>query len=153
MPAAVTLATTMLMSGINDDTRDICVASAAGLAPGTRLFIDRELFSVVSVGVTTSMATCLVCQRGVDGTSAVPHAPGATVTIGNASQFYGTDPVGVPPIGIPVSPYINVKNGTVWFAQGDALDGATRWWQQQTTTYGVGALGLRTVTLDPTEST
>ena len=93
--------------------------------------------------------------RGVDGTAAAPHSSSAQVTIGKADQFYAVDPVGAPGEVVLISPWINVINGKVWYAQGDALpSGLTnRWWQEVTTTYGFGGLGIRSSESAPTSST
>ena len=149
MPATVTLSTTTLQGGVEAGDRQVLVASTSGLTSGLRLWIDTELMEVVSLGVNPWVNVL----RGVDGTSAQRHDSGATITIGRADQFYGSDPVGAPPDAVPVSPYINAIEGTVWFAQGDSLGAGRRWWQKQTATYGAGALGVRTTTLDPTSST
>jgi hypothetical protein len=153
MPATVTLSTTYLVAGITAGQKDVRLASGAGLFPKVRLYVGGELMAVVSVGVTTSAYTAVEVQRGVDGTTASAHSSASVVTIGTADQFYSSDPVGSPEVSIPVSPYINATAGTVWFAQGDALEGAARWWSNVTTTYGIGALGVRTTASDPTSST
>jgi hypothetical protein len=151
MPATVTLSTTTLQQTAGASDSQIKVESTSGMFPGTRLWIDRELMTVVSLGVSPWVNVL----RGVDGTSAQAHSSLSTVTIGRGDQFYSIDPVGRPFDAISVSPYINVLTGDVWLAQGDAQpDGtAVRWWQKVTTTYGVGALGVRTTTQDPTAST
>ena len=149
MPATVTLSTTTLQAGVGSGDRQVLVASTSGLTPGVRLFADSELMSVVSLGVSNWVNVL----RGVDGSAAQHHDSGATITIGRADQFHSTDPTGAPPEAIPVSPYINVINGAVWFAQGDANSAGKRWWQKQTTTYGTGALGVRTSELSPESST
>jgi hypothetical protein len=152
MPATVTLSSTTLSVPVDRSANEITLASVSGLYAGTRLFVDGELMRVISVGV----GTLVNVSRGVDGTAGVPHSAGATVYVGNADQFYSKDPQGIPPAAIPVSPYINLKNGRVWFARGDAGDpsgNSLRWWQQQTVTYTPGALGVTTTTLDPTAST
>ncbi len=151
MAATVTLSTTTLLAGVGAADRSVKVASTSGLTPSVRLFVNGELMEVVSLGVSPWVNV----RRGVDGTAAAPHDSADTIYIGRADQFYVSDPVGAPPEAIPVSPYINAINGTVWFAQGDAEPSGRcqRWWQQQTTTYGVGALGVRTSTLNPSSST
>ena len=151
MPATVTLSTTTLNEGVGSTERSVKVASTSGLTSGLRLFVDGELMTVVSLGVDPWVNVL----RGVDGTAAQHHDSGATIYIGRADQFFSSDPVGAPREVIPVSPHINVINGSVWFAQGDELPAgsAQRWWQKQSTTFGVGALGVRTTTLDPTSST
>lgn len=153
MPATVTLSTTTLAESIDAFAKQIKVADASGILPGYRLWMDAELLSVVSLGIATSAYTQVNVLRGVDGSAAAPHSSAATITIGRADQFYSSNPVGAPPSAIPVSPYINVVNGSVWYAQGDSEGGGNRWWQQQQTTYSVGALGVRQAVQDPTSST
>jgi len=151
MPATVTLSSTSLELTAKASDTQVKVASTSGLIPGLRLFVDGELMSVVSLGVSPWVNV----RRGVDGTSAQDHYRGAVAWIGRADQFYFTDPAGSPPPEIPVSPYINAANGSLWFAQGDNIPGkdqSFRWWQKQTTTYGQGALGVRTITTDPSSS-
>ena len=151
MPATVTLSSTTLQLPVGASDGQIKVDSTAGMNPGTRLWIDRELMSVITLGIDPWVNV----MRGVDGTAATPHNSLASIIIGRADQFYGEDPIGRPSEAILVSPYINVVTGAVWFAQGDVLPTgqSVRWWQQQTTTYSEGALGVRTTTLDPTAST
>ena len=151
MPATTTLSSTTLQASVGRSDRQVLVASTSGLAAGVRLWVDSELMSVVGLGV----GNWVYVRRGVDGTAGAHHDSSATITIGRADQFYDHDPVGAPPEAIPVSPYINVINGTVWYAQGDAEPAGftQRWWQKQAVTYGTGALGVRTTTLEPTSST
>lgn len=151
MPATVTLSTTSLVCAAGPSDGSVKVASTSGLVKGSRLWIDRELMEVISLGVDRNVKVV----RGVDGTSGVAHVSASTVTIGQADQFYTRDPVGIPPESIPVSPYINVLNGRVWFARGDSMPPANsnRWWQLQTTSYSTGPLGVLVTTMDPTVST
>lgn len=151
MPATVTLSTTTLTESVGASVQQIKVASTSGLTPGLRLFVGGELMEVVGLGIDTWVDVL----RGRDGTAGVAHDSGMTIYIGRADQFYSFDPVGSPPNAIPVSPYINITTGAVWFARGDTLPGehARRWWQRQTTTHSTGALGVRVETLDPTAST
>lgn len=151
MPATVTLSTTTLSAPVRMSDSSILVASTSGLTPGIRLWVDKELMSVVGLGINNQVSV----QRGVDGSAGSDHASSSVITIGRADQFYSSDPVGRPPSVIPVSPYINVLNGSVWFAQGDSQPDmvTARWWQPVTTTYGAGALGIRTTAQDPSSST
>ena len=151
MPATVTLSTTTLATGVSASETSIKVASTSGLIPGTRLFLEKELMAVVSLGI----APWVNVRRGVDGSPALPHVSGATIYIGRAHDFYDHDPVGAPASAIAVSPHINVVNGTVWFAQGnpDTAAQAQRWWQQQTTSYATGPFGVLVQTPSPTSST
>lgn len=152
MPATVTLATATLTYSVSPDAVEVQLSSVSGVDVGDRLWIDRELMKVNSVVTGT---TRVKVNRGVDGTAASNHWSRATVTIGRPDQFYTTDPVGSPSTVIPVSPYINVLNGRVWYAQGDSLpDGATyRWWEEVTQTYGIGPLGVRTQVASLSSST
>jgi len=150
MAATVTLSTTTLSESISASGGVIKVGSTSGLAAGTRLYVDKELMSVVSLGIDPWVNV----RRGVDATAAVAHISGATIYIGRAHDFYDHDPVGAPEAAIAVSPYINVLTGSVWFAQGNPDDGQSqRWWQLQTTTYSTGPLGILVQTPSPTSST
>lgn len=149
MPATTTLSTTGLVVELKSNETQVKVVSTSGLTPGMALFCEGELMTVVSLGVDPWVNV----KRGVGGAPATYHEPGATIYIGRPDQFYMVDPTGSPVENILVSPYINTVNGTIWFAQGDSLEGAYRWWQKQQTVYGVGPLGVRTYTLDPTSST
>ena len=150
MPALVTLSTTTITEGVSASDQRISVGSTSGLYTGTRLWIERELLTVVSLGVNTIVNVI----RGVDGTASAAHPSGSVVTIGRADQFYSTDPLGRPNDTILVSPWINIITGDTWYAQGDTLpNGANRWWQKMTTTYASSPLGIQTTTQDPTSST
>lgn len=151
MPATVTLATTTLTSPVGVTDNIINLADTTGLFKGLRLYVDGEMMKVMN---TLSLLQATVA-RGVDGTGAAAHPSGVTIYIGRADQFYERDPIGAPPAVILVSPYINVIDGRVWFAQGDASSTGTsnRYWTQQTNTHTGGELGFRTSTLDPTSST
>ena len=155
MPATVTLSSTQLVYGLSPSDGMVTLVSATGITPGLRLVMDRELMTVLGPGVNASGGFTFNVLRGRDGTMAQLHDSGITVWVGSGVQFYDQDPEGAPPEVILVSHWINVRNGRVWFAQGDDLPNgkAYRWWQQQATTYDVGALGVRTATLSPTSST
>jgi hypothetical protein len=152
MPATVTLSTTTLTNGIGPSDQEFRLDSYTGIVPGYRLYIDRELCTVNSI---RSDGNGVDVSRGVDGTCACPHASSSVVTIGRADQFYQSDPQGAPAEAIEVSPYINTRNGKIYYAQGDPEPtGFTyRWWQDVTNTYGIGALGIRTREANPTSST
>jgi len=150
MPANVTLATTTLAQGLNASDNLVKLASTDGIIVGTRLFVEGELMKVNSL----SISPWVMVRRG-EMTAAMPHSNGATVYIGRADQFFSQDPVGAPDAIIQVSPYINVLNGNIWFAQGDASSTGTfnRYWQLQTTTHTAVPMGFRSSTIDPTSST
>jgi hypothetical protein len=150
MPARVTLGTTALLRPLTAGASVVQLVSTSGVLPGKYLYFDGELCRVVAL-----VPDGVQVQRGLGGTSVLPHASNVTVYIGDGDQFYQTDPVGRPPETFEVSPWINVRNGTVWFAQGDndPVGLADRWWQKQTTAYDQGALGISTKTLSPTSST
>lgn len=154
MPATVTLATTTLTNGIGPTDNTLVLADTSSIFVGYEIFIDSELMKVKTVPSSTTVTVI----RGVEGTFAHSHASSALVTIGRPDWFYNFDPSGRPPDAIRVSPHINVQNGQVWLAQGDAqpsgpAGGAYRWWQNVTSTYGQGPLGVRTQTSAPTSST
>lgn len=150
MGATVTLSTTTLTNGINPGDDSLVLGSVTGIIRGYRLWIDKELLAVLSVDSASNRVTA---KRGSDGTNAARHSSSSLVTIGSPQHFYSSDPLGAPAPVIPVSPYINVLNGKVWLAQGDATDLSYRWWQEVTSSYGIGPLGIRTSSSDPTSST
>lgn len=152
MPATTTLATTTLAVAVGVTDTLVKLGSTAGVTTGTRLFIDGEQMAVTGFHAVDPW---VLVKRGADGTGARVHASNGTVYIGRADQFYSEDPVGKPPAEILVSPYINLTNGSIWFAEGDTLplNDSNRWWQRVSTTYGFGPLGVRTSTSDPTAST
>lgn len=148
MAATVTLATTTLQANVGQFDSQIKPGSTSGMAPGVRLFLDGELMTVISLDPGSLVSV----RRGQDGSSTQAHASTATVYIGRADQFFSQDPIGTPAAPVAVSPYINVVNGSVWFAQGDEAGPGTpaRFWQKVTTTPDIGALGVRTSTAAPT---
>lgn len=160
MPATVTLGSTVLATQLAVDDQFVILASTSGVFPGMCLYVadgggHGELMKVLSLGVNSQVKVL----RGVDGTRNVPHSPATVVWIGNADQFYARNPGGEPMDAVLVSPWINVRAGSVWFAQGDAVPVSgtqpvtPRWWQQQSNTFDVGALGVRTTAQNPTSST
>lgn len=146
MAALVTLSTTTLSADVDPNDQVVTLGSTSGVLPGMRLYVDQELMGVVTLGVGTSVTVA----RGLDGTATTRHASSRTVTIGQASQFYGSDPIGPPPAALLVSPWINVRSGAQWTAQGDESgpDAAARWWARTEHTHAVGAFGVRTDTAD-----
>jgi hypothetical protein len=150
MPSTDTLGTTTLAVPVGSGDTRIKLTSTSGIRPGLFLFFDGELVLVNRLDVDPYV----IVKRGVEGSSAVPHVPLVTVYIGRGDQFYASDPVGRPPASFPVSPYINVINGSVWLAQGDAnVPTSNRWWQKQTITHTVGPLGVLVPAPDITVST
>lgn len=151
MAATVTLSTTTLTYAANDSDSAVILGSTSGITSGVRLYIDRELLTVISLGLATNLGTSVNVLRGVDGTGSSRHPSGSTVTIGRGDQFYASDPAGLPPDVVLVSPWINVITGTSWTAQGDetgpGLSG--RFWQQTVTTPSIGSLGVRVTTTAP----
>lgn len=146
MPATVTLATITLANAVAIDNRHWMLSSLVGVVPGMRLYAGQEL---VAVEAYTPVANVVIVRRGVDGTITTPHPAGATIYIGRADQFYGSDPMGTPPNPMAVSPYINVVTGAFWTVQGDEVGAgaAARAWVPITTTQAPGALGVRTTTV------
>jgi hypothetical protein len=152
MPAFATLASTTLAEGCDGASTRIKLTSTTGLT-GTvsRIWCGGELMKFERVDISP----WVIVRRGVDGSKASPHASGEAIYIGQADQFFYGPPAGRPDATVLVSPYIDVVNGNVYFAQGDTTPTATanRWWQIQTTTRTSGPLGVQTSTLDPTSST
>src|ERR1700684_3468927 len=89
----------------------------------TDLYIDRELFQVISVNTT---AKTVVVLRGQGGSQAAAHISGANVIIGTPSAFIDYDPEGycgvvtgaegnqlfnTPPI---YNPWINQRTSNQW---------------------------------------
>lgn len=149
MPATVTLAQATLAEQCDASQTIIKVSSTAGMLAGMYLFIDGELMRFTR----TTIDPWIEVRRGADCTAGLPHGYGAVIYFGQPHQFYKQDPVGKPAAAIPVSPYINVQNGKIWFAQGDPSTASTRWWQPQTTSYSIGPLGVRVSSVDITAST
>ena len=151
MAATITLAETTLTYGIaaSDDT--FTVGSVASISPGQCLYITDggeplgpgEAVTVLTLGPVSGVVKV---KRGQFGTAAKQHSSGAQVFIGNNDQFYERDPEGVPLAAVYVQPWINVIGGGVFWPYGDENDAATRWWQKQTATHGIGAAGARTIT-------
>lgn len=151
MPATYTLGQTTFSAPVGKSDIKVRVASTSGIVTGMRLWVDRELMSVTSLDVSTLVNV----RRGVDGTLATAHDTASPVYVGTGEQFSETDPQGWPSEATLVSPHINIRTGDVWFAQGDVMPTGQerRWWQKQSTTYSIGALGARRETSDPTSST
>lgn len=143
--ATVSLASTTFAATVEPGDTLIQVSSTSGITPGVRLYCDRELLGVERL---TGIGTQVIVRRGLEGTSATRHATNTTVWIGRGDQFYGTDPVGLPPSVLLVYPYINVLTGVAWVAQGDeaGAQNAARIWAPITTTLIPGAFGNQVLT-------
>ena len=150
MPATVTLAQTTLAEGCDAAQTRIKLTSTAGVLPGLKLYTDGEVLAVMRLDIDPWVQV----RRGSCSTAAMSHYAGSIVYIGRDDQFFQGPPVGRPAPSIPVSPYIDVVGGKIYFAQGDAVPAGTlRWWQAQTQTATVGPLGVRSISFDPTSST
>ena len=167
MPATVTLVPLLVAEHIDPTDSEIkLVVTDAGqtsltLVPDGAVQLDPlqsyfgycegELMRLVRQG----LGSRFVAMRGLHGTSASHHDAGAQMYLGLGYHFYNHDPLGSPPNALEVSPWINVLNGTVWFAQGDSEPGHTtrRWWVKQEMKEATNSLGVREFTLDPIEST
>ena len=143
MAALATLSATILARecGVNDPA--VLLASTTGIVPGTRLYVDKELMAVISLGLGTSVNV----RRGDGGTATARHAPEALCVMGRADQFYEFDP----PLSTAneplVNPWINVVSGRVWLQQGEELGNNRQYWQEVTMAHRTGALGLPSVVL------
>lgn len=137
-----TLNSTTLSASLSATDRFPQLTSTASIAVGDYLVIDREAMAVVALAPLRVM-------RGVRG-AAVKHVAGATVYSGTPSRFATVDPVGVPDADV-VTPWINLRTGDVWVAQGSSAGPGTnsRYWTKQTITRSTGALGVVTVTTTP----
>lgn len=125
--------------GVTD--KQIPLASVSGIAKDDLIVIDREAMAVLETPVT---GRPVYVRRGAVGTVACGHQPAATVYSGTPNLFYSVDPVGTPMAFPLANPWINLRNGTVWVAQGDVVGpGAlARRWQLQEKSYAAGALGI-----------
>lgn len=146
MAATFSLTGLRLTRGVDEREPVVSVTSTSGLAPGIRLFVDKEMLSVVSLGPDG-----VRCLRGVDGTRATHHDSGAIGVFGAADLFFTYDPQGAPGEVVLVYPHINIRTGDAWFPQGDEAPAgkAYRWWQKAEITYSQGALGILRVTFTP----
>ena len=140
--ATVNLASTTFKAPVQSGDTILYLNSTSGIVPGVFLFANREAMRVQYVNAVNSGVVVL---RGVSGTATRVHSPLETVWIALGSQLYEQDPVGVPSVGVYVSPHINVINGNVWVPTGDETqDGSqARLWQLVTSAPGAGALGVR----------
>ena len=150
MAATYTLGKTTFTAAVGQGDPQVKVASTSGLTPGMRLFCERELMRVVSLGVSSLVNV----QRGVDGTLARPHDTMSTVYVGSGDQFHHSDPQGRPPDVVLNDPWINVLTGDIWFADGDGggVPNGDRWWRKQIITRSTDPLGVRSWTPDITAS-
>lgn len=157
MAGTTELGTTSLLASCTAADNRLQLASTANLTwnnlTNLYLFIDQELLGFIML--LPEGSGWVRVTRGADGTIATPHGSTAVVTIGRADQFYDRNPSGVPPSPPLVSPWINTRNGTIWYAQGDATGPGLdlRYWLNVTTTYNAGPLGVATTTTAPTSST
>jgi hypothetical protein len=147
----------VVLSTSATSTNGVGTVSSLSTAPliqvGYGLWVDQELMKVVGI-LSDPVGLRYQVLRGQAGSSSQSHSSTAQVTIGQINQFYLTDPKGKPENVVLVSPWINTVNGQVWFPQGDASpDNTVRWWQNVTNTYGVGPVGVRTQTSNPTYGT
>lgn len=134
-------------SGSQDNLR---LSSVANISKGDLIAIvgpDGLVKEAVSVKAMPIAGTDFVrVTRGVAGTRATSHQMGCTVYTGTPSYFESRDPHGIPQ-GFPrANPWINLKNGNVWFAIGDSVgtNVGGKYWQLQTPNYQRGALGINT---------
>ena len=152
MANLVTFTQTTLTKPLSKDSNECYLASTSGLIPGVhRLVIDAESMAVTGLGPSGGL---VFLRRGQDLTLTGDHADGTIVWVAEPHQLYDRDPLGLPPDQVLYSPWINLRTGAVWFAQGDATGAGvkTRWWQQMIATRTIDGLGFRQTTYDPTAS-
>jgi hypothetical protein len=147
MASIIPNSTTLLKSVGPSDTF-IPLSSVANINKGDVIYVDSEAMptSRTAAPVTGAIPGVFVVRTG----RAASHGVGATVYTGPPSSFSTVDPVGVPPAGSQAW-VINVITGRIWVAQGDEAGpgSANRFWQLQTLTPGIGALGVRTSVASP----
>lgn len=137
---------TTLLKSIGSGDTFVPLTSVAGIVKGYVLYVDSEAMPVGVVVSNSAIPGVNVARTG----RAASHGIGATVYYGPPSSFATTNPVGVPPAG-SVAWVINTITGQIWVAQGDEAGpgAANRYWQLQVSTPGIGALGVRTVSVNP----
>lgn len=154
--ATYNLNSTMLTNSIDASQNLIYVASTSSIQRGNYLvFADatgrKECAKVVEVAPGTGQ---LRVARGQFETSGQPHPSTAVIFIATAAdQLFSVDPEKTDAPLALVEPWINLTNGKIWYLYGDVLDGQQyRWWQERTTAYGIGPLGIRTQTVTGAQS-
>lgn len=151
--ASGNLLTTTLLFPLGVSDQQVSLGSAGNLIRGSMIWLDGECMRVRA----TPIQNVVKVQRGAFGTVGKPHANNCLVYGGDAPQFYSQNPSGVAPTFPVANPWINVANGTVWFATGDQVGAGSgaRYWQLQNSTDPIGALGVRPspVLTTPTAST
>ncbi len=166
MPATVVLSVTSLVYPVDASNGVVVLSSAASstddagtvtslvtaslIQKGVGLWMDQELMKVFEVSSDPLGIKCQVL-RGQGGSASQSHNSSIQVLIApSMAYFYSSDPKGRPADSVPVSPWINSVNGTVWMAQGDSIIGSpARWWQIVTNINGIGPLGVRTSVSSP----
>lgn len=89
--AQATINSTTLGAAVTATAQSITVASAATIAAGQLIFVDRELMQVQTSYVS---GTSIPVTRGVNGTRAYTHASGSQVWTGPANYFSQSEPAG-----------------------------------------------------------
>jgi hypothetical protein len=122
-PTLIQVASSTGMYGLNPN-----LGITASQPNQTYLYIDREQMKVTAVN-----GTALTVVRGVNGTSATPHASGAMVLFGPQRFFYTFDPGGTPTVqslisnvpcvlnNVIVSPWVNIRSGFQWVCNPSTL--------------------------------
>lgn len=144
--ASIVPNTTTLLRSVGSSDTFIPLSSLTNINKGDVIFMDLEAMPVARLVPGAALPGVIVTRTG----RAASHGIGATVYTGNPAVFATNDPVGVP--GPGSQPYwINTLTGRVWVAQGDegGPGAANRFWQLQTSTPGIGPLGVRTTAVSP----
>jgi len=81
----MSLATTTLSQALGAHDADGYFTALTNVLAGSIVSVDAEIMRVITKGYIGRNPVQL--QRGLEGTAAVAHASGATVTIGTASDF------------------------------------------------------------------
>jgi hypothetical protein len=135
VPAAAQtyLTSTTLSNAITASQTSLVVGSAAGIAAGGGLYLDREYIAVRSVSGTT-----ITVVRGQSGTVANAHGASRTVIIvpaaAVATVISSNDPTPVAGVGnctpgnYQYLPILHVTNGNVWLCRYTAAAQTARVW-------------------------
>jgi hypothetical protein len=138
-----TLATATLTVFLERLADHVWLSTTANATKGALIVIDAEALEVLGIPVANAAVRV---RRGVAGTNAHRHVNGTTVYLGSPDQFRSVDPLGIPSAFGDPNPWINLRTGQYWLAQGDTVGAGitARYWQKVDSVRTIGALGVRT---------
>lgn len=134
---------TTLTRAVQASDRYVYLADVGDAQRGDLLYVNGETLRVTGSPLVNNAVPVM---RGYAGSPAVAHLNGLSVFSGRPHRFHTTDPHGNAPAAPDDNPWINITDGRVWRAQGDqeGPGSSARVWELVTTTYPIGALGIRT---------